>query len=148
MAGPRSSGNLRRFTFITNVEEESLIKTYRLASIRQNGIGQFEATFGLISHKLYIIRRACDGFDFLGFRYTIKKGKGQVKPSERNMNKFQSGFAKGMANVVHGPPSGECRARRIKDLRRYVHSWTKAFAPWPGSSRFRKKMLTEIPKSW
>jgi hypothetical protein len=52
MAGPRSSGNLRRFTFINNVEEESLIKAYRLINIRQNGIGQFEATFDLVSHKL------------------------------------------------------------------------------------------------
>jgi hypothetical protein len=52
MAGTRSSGNLRRFTFINNVEEESLIKAYRFINTRQNQMGQFEATFDLVLHKL------------------------------------------------------------------------------------------------
>jgi hypothetical protein len=58
MAGPRSSGNLLRFTFINNVEEESLIKAYSFINTRQNGIGQFEANFDLVLHKLSCLRLA------------------------------------------------------------------------------------------
>ncbi len=115
-----------------------MLKTLESA-LMSHPAGPLRPTFGGI-------RSACDGFDFLGFRFTIKKGKARVKPSERNMHKFQNEFANGIATLTHGPPSGEQRARRIKNLRRYVHSWTKAFDPWHWSSRFRKKMLAEIPK--
>ena len=66
-------------------------------------------------------RRACDGFEFVGYRFRKRRSSVQVEPSDGNLTKFNSRVYEIAVEMERGRPDAATA------LRRYVINWWRAF---------------------
>lgn len=66
-------------------------------------------------------RRACDGFDFLGYHFRKRRSHTTCRPSDRNETKFNTRVHDLATKALDGSPDALTR------LRRYVKAWWGSF---------------------
>ncbi len=83
-------------------------------------------------------------FDLLGYEFFLSGSTYGARPSGGNLSKFCHKFDRGLDQISGKKHSHTVRKRKAKELRRYVRSWTSAFAPWKKSVAFRTQRLGDI----
>ncbi len=83
-------------------------------------------------------------FVFLGYELFQSGSSYGARPSGQNLSMFCQKFDRGLDQISGKKHSHTVRKRKVKELRRYVRSWTSAFARWEKSAVFRSKRLSEI----
>lgn len=82
--------------------------------------------------------------DFLGHRLRKAGNEVSIEPLPKNLAKFHKQFAERSKRIASLPP--KARHRDLKELTRYVRSWTSMFKLWDGAAHLRKTKLQEVKK--
>ena len=82
--------------------------------------------------------------EFLGYVFRRYDGVVSVAPSSMNLAKFDHKFADGLDRATRTEAANEKKKRELKELRRYVRSWTAAFSLWSEAEGFREKKMALI----
>ena len=86
------------------------------------------------------IRRTCDGFEFLGYRFRRRKGEPPAQPTQRNITRFHAFLdAHCLATQITGEGADKARC--------YVNGWCAQFRLWPAAERWRTMYLDEVDKA-
>ncbi len=115
----------------TKVEVHETVEALR-ACLRASLAGRFHV-------GPYQIENAKDGFDFLGNHIRLYGGKVQFKPTDRNIQKFESRFSRDRAYIENPNIPENRRRKRSEALKRYVRRWPGCYPLWDGAKDFSKK---------
>jgi hypothetical protein len=77
--------------------------------------------FQLRSKTRNSVRRACDGFDFLGYHFRKRRSHVDCRPNEKNQTKFNTRVRYLAVEALDGSQDAIIR------LRRYVKAWWRSF---------------------
>ncbi len=88
--------------------------------------------------------RPGEPIEFLGHRLTAHHGTVTIEPSPLNQQKFEVTMKVGLARIKGNPFSPAVRARKIRELRKYVCSWASAFKLWPQAVIHQEQWLAKI----
>ena len=99
---------------------------------------------GPLRPKIRGLFRAGEPIKFLGHRLTLHEGMVLIEPSPLNRQEFEAKMNKELFCLNGKSLSPAARARKIRELRRYVCSWTAAFKLWPQAEMCRKHWLAKI----
>jgi hypothetical protein len=99
---------------------------------------------GPLRPKLKGCFRAGEPIEFLGHRLTAQHGTVIIEPSPANREEFETETNAALARIKGEALSPAVRARKIRELERYVRSWTAAFKLWPQAEIQRKHWLTKL----
>jgi hypothetical protein len=94
---------------------------------------------GPLALKRAEIRRACDGFDFLGYRFRRRKGEPIAQPTERNRRRFRAGM---IAHILATAINGEGEKARNS-----IRSWCGQFKLWPAATTWKALHLRDIDQA-
>jgi hypothetical protein len=81
--------------------------------------------------------------DFLGHRLTLQGKTVLIEPTPKNLEKHRIAMERGLKRIVHGA-SSTARAKRARELRRYVRSWCAAFKLWEGAGARKAEDFSRI----
>jgi len=82
--------------------------------------------------------------EFLGHRLIAHHGAVIIEPSPLNQQKFEVTMKVELARIKENSLFPAARARKIRDLRKYVCSWASAFKLWPRAEIHKKQWLAKI----
>ncbi len=80
----------------------------------------------------------------LGHRLTARHGVIEVEPSPSNRKKFERTLNRGLAYLKRPTTSPASRARKVRELKRDLRSWTENFRLCDGMEVYRGNWLTKI----
>jgi len=95
---------------------------------------------GPLALKRAEIRRAYDGFDFLGYRFRRRNGEPIAQPTERNRRRFRAGM---IAHILATALKGEGADK----ARNFVRSWCGQFKLWPAAATWKALHLRDIDQA-
>lgn len=95
---------------------------------------------GPLALKRGVVRRVCDGFDFLGYRLRRRKGEPIAQPTERNRRRFRAGMnAHFLATAIHGEGAGKAR--------NFIRSCCGQFELWPAVAAWKAMHLRDVDQA-
>jgi len=86
-------------------------------------------------------------FDFLGYSIFNEYGNCIAKPTENHLARFSSRYSSDLVKATDPTMPLVKRKRRLKNLSRYVRSWTAAFSLWGWAKTERKQKLDKIKRT-
>ncbi len=86
---------------------------------------------GPIRLKTCEVVRVRDGFDFVGYNYSVGRGQVRVVPAPRNLEKFEDRLDDLCADIDEKLEDGENFERELETAYKYVESWAAAFSVSP-----------------
>jgi hypothetical protein len=85
--------------------------------------------------------------EFLGHRLQLVDGVVRIDPTQENLEEFENELMVGLAKIGKLSSSPSRAKQHIRELRRYVCSWTGSFKMCDDISIRRAKALNEIEKA-
>ena len=82
--------------------------------------------------------------EFLGHRLHLVDGIVRIDPKQEHLEEFENEVKVGVAKIAKLSSSPDHAKRKIKELRRYVVSWTASFKMCDGIALRRSRALSEI----
>ncbi len=99
---------------------------------------------GPLRPKIKGIFHAGTPIDFLGYRLTAQHGAVMIEPSPAKRQEFEAELKAGLDRIKGGSLTPATRARKVRELKTYVRSWTAAFKLWPLAEIRQKQWLAKI----
>ncbi len=82
--------------------------------------------------------------EFLGHRLTARHGVIEIAPTPSNRKKFESELNRGLSYLKRPTTSPAARARKVRELKRDLSSWTENFRLCDGIEVYGENWLTKI----
>ncbi|HZM90084.1 MAG TPA: hypothetical protein VFF31_26430 [Blastocatellia bacterium] len=86
--------------------------------------------------------RPGEPIDALGHRLTAQHATVMIQPTPLNLQRFKLKMRRELSRINFLTTSA--RARKLRDLKTYVRSWTAAFLLWPHVETHKKEWLAKI----
>jgi len=94
---------------------------------------------GPLREKFARVGRACEGLDFLGWRFRVRRGVPRVEPTREAMARLRGGvWSKVRQAVDDGRPPQAALA--------YARDWARQFAPWEWPDVFVRMAVSMVDR--
>jgi hypothetical protein len=134
----RVFGYIDNFLIMAKSEDDAVSMTLNLRSALK------AHPAGPLRPKIRGRFRPGEPIDFLGHRLATHQGTVLIEPSPPHRQEFEAKMKKELSCLSATSLSPAARARKIRGLGTYVHSWTAAFKLWPQAEIRRKHWLAKL----
>jgi hypothetical protein len=119
----------------SRTEADAVYRTMGFA-LQRNPAGTFEP--GYVQ-----VRRCCDGFNFLGYRFRKQRNSPTVRPSNRSLEKFTQKYRSQLHSaVLEYLRTG--RSGKLQRLGRYIRSWHASQDQWDERTLHESSVRDEL----
>lgn len=88
-----------------------------------------------------------EAFDFLGYKFAAQGAGWDIRPSERNLLRYEARFSTVLKRIGSKDLPHDVRESLIKSLRASVNAWGSAFSLWSGAKQHCKEHLELIKQA-